>query len=294
MLEIITKDTLRLTTSPFKGGDNEVIFVMKGIPDKARELIKENLRTIEKLFFMRRLHFRLVDDIPDSYHSGSRCYCGKYKDNIDDSISYLSYHINFDFVNQNNILQQFRTIAMAYSQLESTESYFNNELIDTEAAYMLSQMETCARALKMKGIRTDVIDEMLMALEAPVHMEVNHDYLLFPELGHLRIGLNPMEMALYILVLNHKEGIVRTNMKYYRSEMMNIYSRTTVYGDWETIEATVDSICLNNEILYPNISRIKHKIICAMGEKLGSFYFIKKVDDKYVISLDRNFVEVNM
>lgn len=115
----------------------------------------------------------------------------------------------------------------------------------------------------------------------------------FTDLGGLELRLNPKEKALYLLFMNHQEGIHLNELQSHKEELKNLYGRFCNQSNIETLQSAVD-LMVNPTENDMNIilSRINKKIKEAVGESLLDFYSIKgERGEKKRIKLDRELLE---
>ena len=147
----------------------------------------------------------------------------------------------------------------------------------------------------MEGIRKNLLfRQRSVLLNEPSKMELRgykKDVYLI-DLGDLQINLTPKEKTLYLLFLNHPEGIHLSYLVDHKAELKSYYSMLTRSGSIEQVETMI-----NNMIDYTKagdvsiqFSRIKNKFLAALGE-FGSQYSIEKVGDKHKIVLNRELVQ---
>ena len=111
------------------------------------------------------------------------------------------------------------------------------------------------------------------------------------DLGDLQINLNPTERALYLVFINHPEGISRADLIDLRSELIRHYAFFSNSSDNNQINEAVD--LLTNALeqkLMQVLSRIRRKFKDAVGEDQYKTYSIESHDGKYKILLDRELV----
>jgi hypothetical protein len=100
--------------------------------------------------------------------------------------------------------------------------------------------------------------------------------ILFPDLGDLRVRLSPQEKALYLLFLNHPEGIKISELSLHKNELEGIYSTLYTGGDLEAIPLHVNALTNpSSNSASEKISRIRTKFIDALGERLAQHYIIQ-------------------
>lgn len=104
---------------------------------------------------------------------------------------------------------------------------------------------------------------------------VTADLRLVIERGNRVVELSPVHRAIYLLFLNHPEGIEFKRLRDYRGELYSIYERMANRIDKEKIAETVDRLTnpLDNAI-NEKCSRIKAAFNALMDEYSASYYII--------------------
>lgn len=125
------------------------------------------------------------------------------------------------------------------------------------------------------------------------------------DLGDLQVNLNPKERALYLVFINHPEGISRRDLVDYKIELLAYYD--FFCRKWDKLADKFDE---NNKserdnkieeslnlLTHPHednfmqvLSRIRRKFIDTVGEDQSKTYSIESYDGKYKILLDRELV----
>jgi hypothetical protein len=95
------------------------------------------------------------------------------------------------------------------------------------------------------------------------------------DFGNLEVRLNPKERSLYLLYLNHPEGISLPELYDHRDELLTIYQRLSGRESNEDMQRTIQSLVNPIESdINVNLSRIRKKFKDAVGEELLHFYDI--------------------
>ena len=125
------------------------------------------------------------------------------------------------------------------------------------------------------------------------------------DLGDLQVNLNPKERALYLVFINHPEGISRRDLVDYKIELLAYYD--FFCRKWDKLADKFDennkserdnkieeSLNLLTHPLEDNfmqvLSRIRRKFKDAVGEEQYKTYSIEPYDGIYKISLDRELI----
>jgi hypothetical protein len=132
-------------------------------------------------------------------------------------------------------------------------------------------------------------------LQQPSRMKIKGytKKIFFTDLGGLELRLNPKEKALYLLFLNHSEGINLNELQDYKEELKKLYTRFCNQSNPEVIHNAIKFLVnpFENDINVI-LSRINRKIKEAVGESLLDLYSIKgERGEKKFIKLDRELVK---
>ena len=99
----------------------------------------------------------------------------------------------------------------------------------------------------------------------------------------LEVELQPVHKAVYLLFLNHPEGIEFKRLGNYREELLGYYLATARWMDKEKAEESVDHLVdpLDNAI-NEKCSRIKKAFLELMDEYRASYYLISSHTQKHI------------
>ena len=148
------------------------------------------------------------------------------------------------------------------------------------------QLHDIARKLRAAG-RNDLIlsalgSSMLDELKSEAvrghlsRLVITSDYrFLLPDIGNVEIDLQPVHKAVYLLFLNHPEGIEFKHLSEYKDELRQWYRKTARMMDSAKIDDSVDHLTnpLDNAI-NEKCSRIKRAFLDVMDEYSASYYII--------------------
>ena len=108
----------------------------------------------------------------------------------------------------------------------------------------------------------------------------------------IEIKMEPLIKAVYLLFLQHPEGIVFKCLPDYRKELTNIYSSLRPLGLTRKAIQSIEDVTnpLHNSI-NEKCARIKSILIKTLGNDMASHYFIKGMRGKEMkIDLPRELV----
>ena len=152
-----------------------------------------------------------------------------------------------------------------------------------EKAALIKQLSTQLLAegrtdLLLKAISVPVLEQLrIEAARATLSpLVITEDYrFLLPGYGNREVQLSPIHKALYLLFLNHPEGIEFKNLSDHREELLALYRKIGNRIDPDKITETVNRLSnpLDNAI-NEKCSRIKAAFSDLMDEYQADYYII--------------------
>lgn len=121
---------------------------------------------------------------------------------------------------------------------------------------------------------------------------ITKDYrIILPDYGDMEIKMEPINKAVYLLFLKHKEGIYQKDLVDYKSELSSIYSQISNHASVSRVKSIDGLIDPTNNSLNEKIARIKQIFEVNMEEDLAEQYYIKgKRGEAKVISLPADLI----
>ena len=164
------------------------------------------------------------------------------------------------------------------------------------------------RDLLLKAIGVPLLEELRIeaAREKLSRLVITEDYRFVLADYNKEVELQPVHKAVYLLFLNHPEGIEFKRLADHRQELLDLYMKTARWMDKEKIEESVDKLVnpLDNAI-NEKCSRIKKVFLDMMDEYRANYYIISSHTQKHiagrvwyerlkVITLPRELVEIRV
>ena len=198
------------------------------------------------------------------------------KNQIPDKKSNASLAKEDFFLMRNDFSHSFCTFATSMQE----------ETINMTPEEKAAQVKTLSTQLLAEG-RTDLL---LKAISVPIleqlrieaaratlsPLVITEDYrFLLPDYGNREVQLSPIHKALYLLFLNHPEGIEFKNLVDHREELFALYRKIGNRIDPDKITETVNRLTnpLDNAI-NEKCSRIKAAFSDLMDEYQADYYII--------------------
>ena len=165
--------------------------------------------------------------------------------------------------------------SVMQDELRNMDAEEKAALIKTLSSQLLAEGRT---DLLLKAISVPVLEQLRIeaarATLSPLVITADYRFLL-PEFGNKEVQLSPIHKALYLLFLNHPEGIEFKNLVDYREELFQLYQKTGNRIDQGKISETVNRLVnpLDNAI-NEKCSRIKAAFSDLMDEYQADYYII--------------------
>lgn len=168
-----------------------------------------------------------------------------------------------------------------------TQAERTAETIADELAKLVSELVAAGRNdLLLRSIGVPVLEELRIeaAKRRLSRLMITKDYrfILIDE-QNKEIELTPVHKAVYLLFLNHPEGIEFKQLREYREELLGYYMATARLMDKRTIIESVDMLVdpLNNSI-NEKCSRIKSVFLSIMDPYRANYYIVSSHNKKHV------------
>ena len=169
----------------------------------------------------------------------------------------------------------------------------NNEHRQYHCSVLMEELKSKVQMLKNYGMSEMEIVSRLHGKQALLRLVISRDYRLYLGETHTEVRLEPIVKAVYLLFLNHPEGISFKNLPDYRDELTGIYMKLKPYGLTERAKRSIEDVLnpLSNSI-NEKCSRIKAAFTTVVDETIVDQYIITGERGKPKrISLPRKLVE---
>ena len=160
------------------------------------------------------------------------------------------------------------------------------EEIAVELSQLVRELVAAGRNdLLLRSIGVSVLEELRIeaAKSRLSRLLVTKDYrIILVDYGNKEVEMTPVHKAVYLLFLNHPEGIEFKKLCEYRNELLGYYMATAKLMDKQTIAESVDMLVdpLNNSIK-EKCSRIKSIFLNIMDLYTANYYIISGHTQKH-------------
>ena len=160
------------------------------------------------------------------------------------------------------------------------------EEIAAELSQLVRELVAVGRNdLLLRSIGVSVLEELRIeaAKSRLSRLLITKDYkIILVDYNNKEVEMTPVHKAVYLLFLNHPEGIEFKKLSEYRDELLGYYMATAKLMDKQTITESVDMLVnpLNNSI-NEKCSRIKSIFLNMMDQYSANYYIISGHTQKH-------------
>lgn len=160
------------------------------------------------------------------------------------------------------------------------------EEIAAELSQLVRELVAVGRNdLLLRSIGVSVLEELRIeaAKSRLSRLLITKDYkIILVDYNNKEVEMTPVHKAVYLLFLNHPEGIEFKKLSEYRDELLGYYMATAKLMDKQTITESVDMLVnpLNNSI-NEKCSRIKSIFLNMMDQYTANYYIISGHTQKH-------------
>ena len=160
------------------------------------------------------------------------------------------------------------------------------EEIAAELSQLVRDLVAAGRNdLLLRSIGVSVLEELRIeaAKSRLSRLLITKDYrIILVDYDNKEVEMTPVHKAVYLLFLNHPEGIEFKKLSEYRAELLQYYMATARLMDKQTIIESVDMLVnpLNNSI-NEKCSRIKSIFLNIMDQYTANYYIISGHTQKH-------------
>ncbi len=170
------------------------------------------------------------------------------------------------------------------------------EEIAAELSQLVRELVAAGRNdLLLRSIGVSVLEELRIeaAKSRLSRLLITKDYrIILVDYDNKEVEMTPVHKAVYLLFLNHPEGIEFKKLSEYRDELLLYYMATARLMDKQTIIESVDMLVnpLNNSI-NEKCSRIKSIFLNMMDQYTANYYIISGHTQKHIAGSSKIWFE---
>lgn len=151
-----------------------------------------------------------------------------------------------------------------------------DENFEEESKLLISEIEERIFKLRKLGISQWALEQLVKPELKLSKLVVTKDYrLMLPDYNIMEIKMEPLVKAVFLLFLNHPEGILFKHLPDYREELTNIYIKLKPLGINDRVIHSIEDVTnpLLNSI-NEKCARIRGAFIGEFDDRLARHYYI--------------------
>lgn len=144
-----------------------------------------------------------------------------------------------------------------------------------EKQKLLNEIKVKVQKLKDLGVSEKDISSFLHTEQSLLKLTVSKNYRLFLGDNRVEVHMEPLVKAVYLLFLNHPEGVLFKYLPDYRKELAKIYSEVRPWGLTDRTLQSIEDVTnpLLNSI-NEKCARIKKVFLGVMEDDMARHYYI--------------------
>ena len=169
----------------------------------------------------------------------------------------------------------------------------SRELEQESCSNLLEERKERIAKLRQRGIPQYILEQLIHPDDRLSRLVITKDCrILLPDYNDMEIKMEPLVKAVYLLFLNHPEGIMFKCLPDYREELAQIYVKLKPYGMSERVIQSIEDVTnpLLNSI-NEKCARIRGAFVGQLDDHMARHYYIEGLrGEAKKIDLSRNLV----
>ena len=172
------------------------------------------------------------------------------------------------------------------------KNMISEESEQSDCSILLNEVKERIQKLRKMGISEKEITSLLYTEKPQPKLFVSCNYKIFFGDEQKEVRMEPLVRAVYLLFLNHPEGIAFKDLPDYRQELCAIYNKVRPWGLTDRAIRSIEDV--TNPVLNSineKCARIKKAFLSLIDSRMAEYYCIKdKRGEAKKISLPRGLV----
>ena len=173
------------------------------------------------------------------------------------------------------------------------DDHFNSQKGEENTDDLIEEVKERIAKLRQRGISQYILEQLIHPDDRLSRLVITKDFrILLPDYNDMEIKMEPLVKAVYLLFLNHPEGIMFKCLPDYREELAQIYVKLKPYGMSERVVQSIEDVTnpLLNSI-NEKCARIRGAFVGQFDDYMARHYYIDGMrGESKKIDLPRNLV----
>ena len=150
--------------------------------------------------------------------------------------------------------------------ISEADAHINSQIDNENTDDLIEEVKIKIAMLRQRGISQYLLEQLIHPDDRLSRLVITKDFrLLLPDYNNMEIKMEPLTKAVYLLFLNHPEGILFKYLPDYREELAKIYNRLKPTG---LTDRAIQSI---EDVTNPLLNSINEKCARIRGAFVGQF-----------------------
>ena len=173
------------------------------------------------------------------------------------------------------------------------DDHFNSQIGEENTDDLIEEVKERIAKLRQRGISQYILEQLIHPDDRLSRLVITKDYrILLPDYNDMEIKMEPLVKAVYLLFLNHPEGIMFKCLPDYRQELAQIYVKLKPNGMSDRVLQSIEDVTnpLLNSI-NEKCARIRGAFVGQFDDHMARHYYIDGLrGEAKKIALPRNLV----
>lgn len=148
----------------------------------------------------------------------------------------------------------------------NADSEFNSQMGNESIDDLIDEVKDRIAKLRQRGVSQYILEQLIHPDDRLSRLVITKNYrILLPDYNDMEIKMEPLTKAVYLLFMNHPEGIVFKCLPDYRKELAEIYVKLRPFG---LSDRALQSI---EDVTNPLLNSINEKCARIRGAFVGRF-----------------------
>ena len=162
--------------------------------------------------------------------------------------------------------QELDNQQIIFDEQSKADNHFNSQLSEENTNDLIDEIKERIAKLRQRGISQYILEQLIHPDDRLSRLVITKDFrIILPDYNNMEIKMEPLVKAVYLLFLNHPEGILFKHLPDYREELAYIYNKVKPYG---LTDRALQSI---EDVTNPLLNSINEKCARIRGAFVGQF-----------------------
>jgi hypothetical protein len=153
---------------------------------------------------------------------------------------------------------------------------FNSQISEENTDDLIEEVKERIAKLRQRGISQYILEQLIHPDDRLSRLVITKDYrIVLPDYQNMEIKMEPIVKAVYLLFLNHPEGITFKSLPGYREELADIYTKLRPTGMSDRAMQSIEDVTnpLLNSI-NEKCARIRGAFVGQFDDYMAKYYYI--------------------